>query len=118
MPTQPPLPYWIDDLREKHECYPYGGTDVRTIAVPHFGRNLRVVLPDHLPPFGIRVVGSAGNLLFLIGEQLDEKEEDRVVHEGGDGVLMVARKDRDQEDAYWVFIWHRLHTDALQFVGG
>jgi hypothetical protein len=50
--------------------------------------------------------------LFLLGELLEEEDEDGTVIEGGDGVVMVARKHERLENTYWLAVWHCLFPGA------
>ncbi len=118
MPESRPKPYWVDDLGRKHEWYPYEDADAQNITVEHQGRSIRVVIPPYAPPVRVRQRASSGEFLFLIGEQLSRQVEGGRIIEGGDGVLMVARRCQGEEDAYWVFVWHNLFAPALRYLEG
>ncbi|MGZ3433690.1 MAG: hypothetical protein ACXWN0_18170, partial [Isosphaeraceae bacterium] len=64
----------------------------------------------------VTVTASSGDLLFLIGRQLDlDKEcEDGRVIEGGDGLPMVARRHPELDSTYWLAVCHNLFPQALQ----
>src|SRR4051794_6107491 len=112
MPVQSPEPYWIDELRRKHESNIYGDADARATTIEYEGRSLRLLMPDYTPPTAVRVVASSGDLLFIVGEQLDKVGEGGVVIEGGDGVVMVARRHAERDGTYWVFVCHSLFPES------
>ena len=117
MSTQSPKRYWIDDLGRKHEAYHYDDAGARIVTVEHEGRSLRLLVPESVPLTAIRVTASVGDLLFLIGEQLDEEDEDGYVIEGGDGVVMVARRHPEKDDTFWLFVWHNVFPETLRVSG-
>jgi hypothetical protein len=118
MTIRSPEPYCVDELKRKHEGYPYDDSDTRVVAVEHKGRSFRLLMPDHMPPIDIKVTATAGDLLFLLGEQLDEEDEDGIVIEGGDGIVMVARRHPNLGDTYWLAVWHCLFPEAAWRLGG
>ena len=117
MTIHSPQPYWLDELMRKHEGYPYDDSDARTITVMHEERALRLLIPDDLPPIDVKEMASTGDLLFLLGEQRDEEDEDGTVIEGGDGVLMVARRQEGSDSTYWLAVWHRVFPEAARRLG-
>lgn len=108
-----PMPYWVDEYIKKHECYSYDATQARTEEVRHRDRVLRLIVPDYVPPFRSCQVEVSGDLLALIGEQLDEEGVDGSIIEGGDGVLIVAREAMLDPETYWTFVAHVLYPEAL-----
>jgi hypothetical protein len=101
------LPYWVDHLAEKHECFSYG--DAKTIAVEHNGRNLRVIVPEEAEDLIPLAVGEAGGLLTVVG-RLEKNWNGRPL-----GILLVAKKRA--EDEYEVGVWHELYPWALRHFG-
>ena len=72
-------------------------------------------MPSYTPPMDIRVTASAGDLLFLLGEQLDEEDEDETVIPGGEGIVMVARRHKSLSGTYWLAgLVHRLFPEAAR----
>ncbi len=110
-------PYWVDELGDKHEGYGYGDSNARTITIEHEGRSLQLLMPEYMPLTAVRVAALTGDLLFIMREQLDKEDEDGYVIEGGDGVLMVARRHADRDDTYWLFVWHSLFPQTLRCLG-
>jgi hypothetical protein len=113
MTERPARPFWLDDLQRKHEAYHYGENETRIVEVEHEGRSLRILTPETVPLTSVNSVASVGDLLFLIGEQLGEEGVDGSIIEGGDGVVMVARKMENQADTYWLLVWHWLFPETL-----
>jgi hypothetical protein len=115
-----PLPsrkaYWIDDLQDKHEAYGYEDSDVRLLAIEHGGRSLQLLIPESIPLTSVKVTASSGNLLFLIGEQLEEDDIQGDIIEGGDGVVMIARRHPARDDTYWLLVWHNIFPEALEYL--
>ena len=115
MPIASHKPYWVDELRREHEGYPYDDSSSRTLAVEHEGRSLRLLMPRYMPPTAVKVAASTGDLLFLMGEQFDEEdEEDGDLIQGGDGIAMIARRHPDRDDTYWLCVWHNLFPQTLR----
>jgi hypothetical protein len=56
----------------------------------------------------------AGDLLFLLCEQLDKENEHGYVTEAGNGILMVGRMHPRLENTYWLAVCHCLFTQAMQ----
>lgn len=120
MVPDPTKPYWVDDLRRKHEAYWYGDSRARAVTVEHEGRSLEILTPEFVPRTAIRVTASAGDLLFLVGMTLDEEDEDEdeEIIKGGDGVVIVARKLPERIDTYFVSVWHILYPETLRSLEG
>ena len=114
MPDQSRKPYWVDELGRKHEGSPYGDSDAEIIPITHNGQALRLIVHRFTPPIEIAVTASSGDLLFLIGKQLDKVCEDDHVIEGGDGILMVARRHQELGNTYWLAVCHNLFPQVLQ----
>jgi hypothetical protein len=73
-------------------------------------------VPETVPLTAVRVVAFASDLLFLMGEQLGEEDEDGWIIEGGDGIVMVARRHLKRDDTYWLLVWHCLYPEALRYL--
>ena len=114
--TWPVAPYWIDELGRKHEGSVYGDSDARAND-PRARRASHPALrlpclhaPDGYQGDGIGWRSSS----FLLGEQLDEEDEDETVIPGGDGIVMVARRHKSLSGTYWLAVWHRLFPEAAR----
>ena len=105
---------WMDRLGRKHEFFTYNDDEFRSLNVEHEGRTLRVLLPSNVPPLALKVVASTNEVVFVIGEEQAWENEDGTRIERGDGVLLVARKDRFENESYRVFVWHFLFPQALR----
>ncbi|MGC8640844.1 MAG: hypothetical protein ACP5XB_13325 [Isosphaeraceae bacterium] len=114
MPAQSQAPYWIDDLGRKHEGWPYDESNAETISIKHEGQALRLIVPTSTPPVDVMVTAQCGELLFLIGTQLAQECEDGYIIEGGDGILMVARRHPEKDDTYWLIVRHDLFESTLR----
>lgn len=103
-------PYWVDDLREKHECYGYGPDESVTVACVVNGRTVTIVVPEWL---GIvaecSIVAEVGDVLFVLGQTT------RTWNNKPTGVVMIAK--RITEENYAVGVWHELYPWALQHFG-
>jgi hypothetical protein len=111
-----PKPYWIDDYQgSRHEAYSYGDLDSHVLSVEHDGRSLRLLFPETVPPTAIRMtaVSPSGDLLFLVGEELDDEDYEGGVIEGGDAVSMIARRHPTRENTYWILARHNLYPELL-----
>lgn len=106
-------PYWVDDLGRKHECWPYDESDSTIVKIDHDGRTIDLIVYDHSHPFKPITVGFAGDLMFVLAEQLDETCEDGRTIEGGDGLLIVARRHPARENTYWTAVFHMIFPDML-----
>jgi hypothetical protein len=112
--TRPVAPYWIDELGRKHEGSVYSDSDARAMTLEHEGHPVRLLMPAYTPPMDIRVTASAGDLLFLLGERLDEEDEDETIIPGGDGIVLVAGRHKSLSGTYWLAIWHCLYPEAAR----
>lgn len=112
--TVAPSPFWLDELRRKHECWPYDESDSTTVAIDHDGRAINLIMHDHAPPFRAISVGFAGDLMFVLAEQLEESCDDGDTIEGGDGLLITARKHPQRENTYWTAVFHWLFPECLK----
>jgi hypothetical protein len=86
-----PKTYGIDELKRKHEGYPYDDSDAHSLNVEYEGRSLGLLLPEFVPHPAVKATASMGDLWFRVGEQLDEEDADGTVIEAADSVVMVAR---------------------------
>jgi hypothetical protein len=115
MPTAPSKPYWIDEFDGRHEAYSYDDSRTQVITLEHEGRSIRLVMPDSVRPTSVKVTASVGSLLFLIGEQCDNGDEESDFEEGF-GVVMVARRHQQRDDTYWLAVWHDIWPETLQLL--
>jgi hypothetical protein len=116
MPAQPPKSkqYWVDELDRKHEGSPFDDSDAEVVTIQHEGQPLRLIVRQYTPPVEVKVTASCGDMLFLLGKQLDEETDDGHIIEGGDGILMVARRHEKLESTYWVAVCHNIFPEALR----
>ena len=98
MTDRPAEPFYLDVLTRKHEAYPYDESESSIVEVEHQGRTLRFIVSEYRLPASFRVSAIEGDVLFLIGKQLDFEDEDGDVIEGGDGVLVVALRVKDRDE--------------------
>jgi hypothetical protein len=110
-------PFWIDESGEKQEGYFYGESRAQVLSVEHAGRALRILMPEFVRPTAVKVTASAGDFLFLLGEELDEEDLDGDIIEGEDGIVMVARRHRERDDTYYLIVWHGLFPQTLVALG-
>jgi hypothetical protein len=118
MDRHPAKPFYLDRLTRKHEAYPYGERDAQLVEVEHRGRTFRLLMPRYSPPVAYRVSAAEGDFLFLIGEQLDHQDEDGRLIEGGDVLLIVARRMEDRGDTYWTLACHNLFSYTMGYLDG
>jgi hypothetical protein len=100
-------PYWLDQLFEKHECFPYGESEILKTELD--GHKIKVILPKYYPAATVIKCGLADSLLVIIGETTEEHLQSPM------GVLIVA-KQRDK-NVYETVIWHELFPWALTHLG-
>lgn len=74
-------------------------------------------MPKYTPPIEVRRVVLAGDLIFVVAESLDEDDEDGEIIEGGDGVLIVAKRLKDSGDTFWAGVCHELFPETLDRPG-
>lgn len=112
MTIDQPKPYWIDCLRRKHECWPYGdGRDLGEVRIQHNGQPVRLVMPEWLTEVEPLTTCGVGDLLFILARPKESH------YEAGTVILMVARCDREEENVWSVVVWHELYEWALVFLG-
>ena len=99
--------YWIDQVLEKHECYPY--RDTKTVSVLHNGVMIELVVPDYLPEFSILNTAESDGMLYCFGRTEQE-------HNGGFIDCLIVAK-RCDEGRYEAGIWHELFPYALKHFG-
>ena len=114
MTDHPAKPFYLDVLTRKHEAYPYDESESTVVEVEHQGRTIRLIGSDCVLPASFRVGSIEGDVLFLIGKQLDFLDEDGETIEGGDGVLVVALRVEGRDDTYWTLVWHNLFDWTIQ----
>jgi hypothetical protein len=117
MPTDASKPYWIDEFDGRHEGYTYDDSRTRILKFEHEGRSLELVMPETLRTTSVKVTASVGNLLFLIGEQSDDEDEESEFEEGF-GVVMVARRHQQSDNTYWLAVWHDIWPETLELLAG
>jgi hypothetical protein len=100
-------PHWVDDLREKHECYSYD--EPKTMRFEHDGRHIEILVPEWLTGVSARVVAESGDVLFVLGTSGREWNGKET------GVIVVAK--RRDGDLYEVGVWHELYPSALNHFG-
>ncbi len=107
-------PYWLDELGRKHEYWPYDDSNSTVVAIDHDGRTIDLVMHKYASPFRVISVGFAGDLMFVLAEQLEDTCDDGRTIEGGDGLLITARKHPQRENTYWTAVFHWLFPETLQ----
>ena len=105
MPKDPQRPHWVDQLYEKHECYPYG--DPKKLKVKCDGENLSVLTPPFFPKVESLVVTRRDSHLFILG-YFKVKYDDWNYF----GALLVAKRIKDNE--FETVVWHELFPWALE----
>ena len=103
------LPYWVDSLHEKHECFSYDTGESAVVISNVNGRDVELVVPDWLSQFVVFVAVEHSELLFCIG-RTNEKVRDKFC-----GLVMVAKRKTDTR--YEVGVWHELYPWALTHFG-
>ena len=111
---RPAKPFYLDVLTRKHEAYPYDESESSIVEVEHQGRTIRLIASQYRLPASFRVGAIEGDVLCLIGKQLDFEEEDGSIIEGGDGVLVVALRVKDRDDTYAALVWHSLYDYTIE----
>ncbi len=114
MSDRPTKPFYLDVLTRKHEAYPYDDSEVSVVRVEHEGRSIDLLVPKYRLPASFHVRSLGGNVLFLIGKQLDFEDEDGRIIEGGDGVLVVALRVEGRGETYAALVWHNLFDWTIQ----
>jgi hypothetical protein len=106
-------PYCVDDLGRKHESWPYGDSDSTIVKIDHDGRSIDLIVYKYSHLFKPITVGFGGELMFVLAEQLDYTCEDGRTIEGGNGLLIVARRHPQRENTYWTAVFHMIFPDML-----
>jgi hypothetical protein len=101
------LPYWVDCLHGKHECFSY--EESATVSVSVDGRPVLVRLPDYLASVKILTAAESEGMLFCFG-----RTEERFNGEFC-GLVLVAK--RVCEGQYEVGVWHELYPWSLSHFG-
>ena len=116
MPPTAQKPYWIDEDLNLHEAYSYGesASDSRPITLKVRGHSLTLIAPHYVPEFEIREARDSGEYLFIIGEQIEDEEED--VDDEGYGIILVAKRCPDRDSTYWTLIAHDLYPETLEYM--
>jgi hypothetical protein len=119
MPPTAQKPYWVDEDLNKHEAYFYGesASDSRPIALKAQGRSLTLIAPLSVPEFEVREARVSGEYLFIIGEQIEDEDDDDVDEEGY-GIILVAKRCPDRDSTYWTLIAHDLYPETLEYMTG
>jgi hypothetical protein len=116
MPTTAQKPYWVDEDLNKHEAYFYGesASDSRPIALKAQGRSLTLIAPLYVPEFVAREARLSGEYLFIIGEQIEDEDDD--VDGEGYGIILVAKRCPDRDSTFWTLIAHDLYPETLEYM--
>jgi hypothetical protein len=116
MPPTAQKPYWVDDQLNLHEAYFYGesASDSRAVTVNVQGCPLTLIAPLYAPDFEVREAHRSGEYLFIIGEQLEDKDED----EDGEryGIMVVAKRCPERDTMFWTLIAHTLYPETLEYM--
>ena len=109
-------PYWVDEDLNLHEAYFYGesASDSRQIALSVRGRALTLIAPLYIPEFDIRKVRVSGEYLFIVGEQVEDEDDD--VEDEGYGIIVVAKLCPDRDSTFWTLIAHSLYPETLEYM--
>lgn len=107
-------PYWVDDQLNRHEAYFYGesDSDSRAMAVNVQGCPLTLIAPLYTPDFEIREARLSGEYLFIIGEQLEDEDEDDERY----GIMVVAKRCPHRDSTFWTLIAHTLYPETLEYM--
>jgi hypothetical protein len=108
--------YWIDEDLNKHEAYFYGESafDSQPVALNIRGHLLTLIAPLYVPQFEVREARISGEYLFIIGEQLEDEEDD--VDNESYGIILVAKRCPDRDSTYWTLIAHDLYPETLDYM--
>ena len=101
------MPFWLDHLFEKHECFPYD----KHVKVPAklSGRDINIIVPEYLPTTTIVQCVEIGSALFAIG-QSSEKYRDEAM-----GVMLLAKPH--DANTYETVVWHEVFPRAYKRLG-
>src|SRR5438477_2442082 len=116
MPPTAQKPYWVDEQLNLHEAYFYGESesDSRPIALKAQGRSLTLIAPRYVPEFEAREARISGEFLFIIGQQVEDEDDDVDVE--GYGIILVAKRCPDRDSTYWTLIAHTLYPETLEYM--
>jgi hypothetical protein len=116
MPPTARKPYWVDEDLNLHEAYFYGesASDSRPMALTVKGRSLTLIAPLYVPEFEIREARVSGDYLFIIGEQVEDEEDD--VEDENYGIILVAKRCPDRDMTFWTLIAHTLYPETLEYM--
>jgi hypothetical protein len=100
MPSSAQKPYWIDESLNLHEAYLYGEStsESRPIALNVRGHSLTLIAPHYVPEFEVREARVGGESLFIIGEQIEDEDDD--VDDEAYGIILVAKRCPDRDSTY------------------
>jgi hypothetical protein len=115
MPPTAQGPDWVDEDLNLHEAYFYGesASDSRLMALNVGGRSLTLIAPLYVPRFEIREASVSGEYLFVIGEQIEDEDDD--ADDEGDGIILVAKRCPDRDSTFWTLIAHTLYPETLEY---
>jgi hypothetical protein len=118
MPPTAQKPYWVDDQLNLHEAYFYGESesDSRPIALTVQSRSLTLIAPAYVPEFEIREARLSGEYLFIIGEQLEDEDDDVDGDDESYGIILVAKRCPDRDSTFWTLIAHTLYPETLEYM--
>lgn len=100
---------WIDQLREKHECYMHGDLIDKVIVVD--GRAVMMRLPEYLSDIEVCRAAVTDKVLFVLARQPNEKS----VSDECDAAFLVGCLNENGK--YDVHVWHELYPWALRYLG-
>lgn len=103
--------FWIDCLREKHECWGYEDYSKGAIEVQVGNRTVRVILPASCADVEVLATAEHDGILFILARWLNEWAQELEC----DGVIIVAK--RLDDGTYAVGVWHELFGYALKYFG-
>ncbi len=100
---------WIDQLREKHECYTHGDLVDKVIDVE--GRVVTMRLPEYLSDIQVCRAAVSDKVLFVLARQPNQKS----VADVCDAAFLIGSLNEDGK--YDVHVWHDLYPWALRYLG-
>jgi hypothetical protein len=104
--------YPLDRLMEKHERMAYDAADAKRLEVDVAGEPATVLFSEYLPDVRVVKVTRDGDLLFVLGEVQAPPSWGM----NGDGVIIVARRERD--GVYAARAWHVLYPGTVEQLVG
>ena len=100
--------YWIDQMIEKHECFPYRETSTRTESLVCDDRAIRLVMPEWVPEFEVVEASFLkSGLLFLL-----LKDTSTTGFGAPLGAVVLAQPTEDGR--YSAVMWHSTYPGLLK----